>query len=85
MGGWLENWRVIPISAFNYVIVEVVAEIGNILQQPRNFHNSQKFPWTMFARRRLFPYLVENNAISASAEARTGVRLTILFYSVIKL
>ena len=28
MGGWLENWRVIPISAFNYVIVEVVAEIG---------------------------------------------------------
>ena len=30
MGGWLENWRVIPISAFNYVIVEVVAEIGNI-------------------------------------------------------
>ena len=29
MGGWLENWRVIPISAFNYVIVEVVAEIGN--------------------------------------------------------
>ena len=29
LGGWLENWRVIPISAFNYVIVEVVAEIGN--------------------------------------------------------
>ena len=28
LGGWLENWRVIPISAFNYVIVEVVAEIG---------------------------------------------------------
>ena len=28
----MENWRVIPISAFNYVIVEVVAEIGNILQ-----------------------------------------------------
>ena len=28
MGGWLENWRVILISAFNYVIVEVVAEIG---------------------------------------------------------
>ena len=25
----MENWRVIPISAFNYVIVEVVAEIGN--------------------------------------------------------
>ena len=31
MVGWLENWRVIPISAFNYVIVEVVAEIGNDL------------------------------------------------------
>ena len=30
VGGWLENWRVIPISAFNYVIVEVVAEIGKI-------------------------------------------------------
>ena len=29
MGGWLENWRVMLISAFNYVIVEVVAEIGN--------------------------------------------------------
>ena len=28
LGGWLENWRVMPISAFNYVIVEVVAEIG---------------------------------------------------------
>ena len=28
MGGWLENWRVIPISAFNSVIVEVVTEIG---------------------------------------------------------
>ena len=28
LGGWLENWRVIPISAFNYVIVKVVAEIG---------------------------------------------------------
>ena len=28
MVGWLENWKVIPISAFNYVIVEVVAEIG---------------------------------------------------------
>ena len=27
--GWLENWRVMLISAFNYVIVEVVAEIGN--------------------------------------------------------
>ena len=25
----LENWRVMLISAFNYVIVEVVAEIGN--------------------------------------------------------
>ena len=32
LGGWLENWRVIPISAFNYVIVEVVAEIGNTLK-----------------------------------------------------
>ena len=30
MGGWLENCRVIPISAFKYVIVEVVAEIGNM-------------------------------------------------------
>ena len=30
MVGWLENWRVIPISAFNYVIVEIVAEIGNL-------------------------------------------------------
>ena len=29
LDGWLENWRVIPISAFNYVIVEVLAEIGN--------------------------------------------------------
>ena len=29
VGGSLENWRVILISAFNYVIVEVVAEIGN--------------------------------------------------------
>ena len=29
VGGWLENWRVMLISAFNYVIVEVVAEIGN--------------------------------------------------------
>ena len=28
----MENWRVIPISAFNYVIVEVVADIGNYLQ-----------------------------------------------------
>ena len=28
VGGWLENWRVIPISDFNYVIVKVVAEIG---------------------------------------------------------
>ena len=25
----MENWRVMLISAFNYVIVEVVAEIGN--------------------------------------------------------
>ena len=33
VGGWLENWRVIPISAFNYVIVEVVAEIGNKRKQ----------------------------------------------------
>ena len=35
LGGWvvgsLENWRVILISAFNYVIVEVVAEIGKII------------------------------------------------------
>ena len=31
LGGSLENWRVILISAFKYVIVEVVAEIGNIL------------------------------------------------------
>ena len=30
LGGWSENWRVMLISAFNYVIVEVVAEIGNI-------------------------------------------------------
>ena len=30
VGGWLENWRVMLISAFNYVIVEVVAEIGKI-------------------------------------------------------
>ena len=26
----MENWRVILISAFNFVIVEVVAEIGKI-------------------------------------------------------
>ena len=31
--GWLENWRVITISAFIYVIVEVVAEIGNIYSE----------------------------------------------------
>ena len=30
LGGSLENWRVILISAFNYVIVEVVAEIGKM-------------------------------------------------------
>ena len=29
VGGSLENWRVILNSAFNYVIVEDVAEIGN--------------------------------------------------------
>ena len=42
MGGWLENWRVIPISAFNYVIVEVVAEIGNnkLWQLRLSTHNS---------------------------------------------
>ena len=34
MGGSLENWRVILISAFNYVIVEVVAEIGNKPKKP---------------------------------------------------
>ena len=34
MVGWLENWRVIPISAFNYVIVEVVSEIGKKRQTP---------------------------------------------------
>ena len=28
MGGWLENWRVMLISSFNYVEVEVEAEPG---------------------------------------------------------
>ena len=37
VGGSLENWRVILISAFNYVIVEVVAEIGNIKQSSSSF------------------------------------------------
>ena len=31
MGGWFENWRVKLISAINKVVVEVEAEIGNIL------------------------------------------------------
>ena len=28
VGGWLENWRVMLISSFNYVEVEVEAELG---------------------------------------------------------
>ena len=42
MGGWLENWRIIPISAFNYVIVEVVAEIG------KNIGQCWRTPVTLF-------------------------------------
>ena len=34
LGGSLENWRVILISTFNYVIVEVVAEIGKTRKKP---------------------------------------------------
>ena len=31
----MENWRVMLISAFNYVIVEVVAEIGKRKEKKR--------------------------------------------------